>query len=253
MQHCVTFPCQNTMKKILLLTLTVFVFAFSKGQSKNSIELNIFSRFDNHADYTTRFLSRASTNRTQLTGMSHGLNINYSKHLLNKMKLTFGLGYYQLRIDEIRQATNFGNYADSRVIDYHHPSGIKPVFYTDHYHYNNLTLSAGLGYEKPLCKNTDISISGEINYLYNYSQYYHVTWGDGIDYRENNKRVLGFNANLGIGVIEKLNSRYYISPKLLIGIYQKLNSDPVFGEDPNLKMVKWVSGAGISFSVGKYF
>ena len=45
------------------------------------------------------------------------------------------------------------------------------------------------------------------------------------------------------------NDKFYISPKIIIPVYQQLRGDQVFGEANKLKMVKWFHGIGLSLSV----
>jgi hypothetical protein len=250
MQHCVTFPCQNTMKKILLLTLTVLAFAFAKGQRTNALELNSFSRYDFHAAYTTRYFERSYTDPIKLYGQSHGTDLAFVKSF-GKIKLNAGVGYYLLGVDKLKVKTPFGT-SHTRTIDYHHPAGIKPLFNTNYYHYNNLNFSLGLQYVQTLEKSLSLNFGGAVNYLYTFSQKYHVTFDD-ITYRENNNRQLGFNVNAFVGLKEEFSKgKYYVNPKILVGIYQKLKGDPVFGEGPDMRLGKWMTGAGISVGVGKY-
>jgi len=237
----------------LFFIVTLLTTSFVHGQKTKSVELDIIGRYDKHADYTTRFGNRSYTNDTKLWGKSFGFNLNYF-HLINK-KLNFkaGLGYYNLGIDKIRQTTPFNLIATGRNIDYRHPSGIYPLFATSKYHYDNLSFTIGLASERHLLKKLDFTIGGDLYYLYSFSQLYHISY-DNIRYRTNIGRSLGFGANSYIGVVKKFNKdRNYISPKVIVPIYQQLHGDKVFGEDNGVKMDKWLNGIGFSVSLGKYF
>lgn len=234
---------------ITLLLLTTIAY----GQKSRSIELNLFSRYDKHADYTTRFFDRSYTNDTKLWGKSFGVNFNYV-HLINKQfNARIGIGYYNLGIDEIRQTTPFNLIAIGRNIDYSHPIGIEPLFGTKKYHYDNLNFVIGIDYVKPLRKRLDFVVGGDLTYLYSISQLYHIAY-DNIRHRTNKGRALGIAANTLIGVSHKFNKeKNYLSPKLIIPIYQQLRGDKIFGEDKSVKMDKWFNGAGLSITLGRYF
>lgn len=239
--------------KILLASIPIlFIPAPATSQHQKSIEVNVEWRHDKHADYTTRYFSRSYTNDTKLWGNSFGFNLNYNHPLKKNFKLKTGLGYYRLGIDKIRQATRFGTIATGRNIDYDHPSGIQPLFATQKYHYNNLAFLGGLIYGHKLSKKWNYNLGAEFRYLYSFSQLYHITYDD-IKYQTKNSRSLGFGINTSVGVSKNLfQGNYYISPRIIIPIYQNLNGDPELGEGPDVQMRKWFDGIGASFSIGKY-
>jgi len=91
-------------------------------------------------------------------------------------------------------------------------------------------------------------IGGDFNYLYTFSQLYNISYD--LKFRTNNGKTLGFGINSYLGVVRKLrNDKFYISPKIIIPVYQQLRGDQVFGEANKLKMVKWFHGIGLSLSV----
>ena len=109
-----------------------------------------------------------------------------------------------------------------------------------------------LPYEKPIAKKVDLLIGGDFNYLYTFSQMYHITY-DHIRHRTNNGRTLGFAANTSFGLLRRFQKdKYYVSPKIIVPIYQQLHGDEAFGEDQSVKMQKWFNGVGISLAIGKY-
>jgi hypothetical protein len=223
-----------------------------QGQKTKSIELDFIGRYDKHADYTTRFFDGSYTNDTKLWGKSFGVNFNYLHSIDKCVNLKAGIGYYNLRIDKIGQPTPFNTIAKGRSIGYQDPWGRLPSFATKKYHYNNLNLTVGVNYNKPVFKKMDFIIGGDLTYLYTFSQLYHITY-DNIKYRTNNGKTLGFAVNSFLGVSHKFNKdKNYISPKLFIPIYQQLYGDKVFGEDNSVRMTKWLNGIGMSVSIGKY-
>lgn len=240
------------MWKLLLITAPLLLSIVVYGQQNNSLELDIIGRYDKHADYTTRFGDRSYTNDIKLWGKSFGLSFNYNRSLYKHLKGKIGIGYYNLGIDKIRQTTPFNIIATGRNINYRHPSGILPLFATNKYHYDNLNFTLGLAYDKPIAKKVDLLIGGDFNYLYTFSQLYHITYDD-IRYRTNNGRTQGFAANTFFGLLRKFHTnKYYLNPKIVVPIYQQLWGDEAFGEDQSVKMQKWFNGVGISLAIGKY-
>jgi hypothetical protein len=240
------------MLRIILLMAAFSVTSFVKAQKRQSIEVDFHVRYDKHADFTTRFFARTFTNQIRLWGVSNGANVNFLQPLSKRVKLKIGIGYHKLVMDKVRQ-TNRGNLVSpSRIIEYVHSTGVKPVFSTDYYHYNNLAFTGGLSYEAPLNKLGNINAGAEINYLHTFSQLYNIDY-DNSTYRTRNSKGLGFGVNTYIGIIKRFrNDKYYFNPKIIVPVYQQLRGDQVFGEDTNLKMNKWFNGGGVSFTIGKY-
>lgn len=242
------------MLRVCFLIAALFGATVAYGQQQRAFELDLIGRYDKHADYTTRFFNRSYTNDTKLWGKSFGLNLNYVHAIDKHVNASIGAGYYHLGVDKIHQTTPFGIIASGRNIDYRHPSGIQPLFSTNKYHYDNLNCTIGIDYTKPLCNNMDLVIGGNFTYWYSFSQLYHISWGSNIRYRTNHGQSLGFAANMALGVSYRfLKSKNYVSPKLIVPVYQQLCGDSVFGEDNSVKMLKWLNGAGLSFAVGRYF
>jgi len=238
------------MTRILFFLPLSMMAVFANAQNKSSLELTILSRYDLHADYTSRYFSRSYTDGTKLYGMSYGLSANYTHSFARHVNLTFGIGYYRLGIDKVRQATPFTSEARARAINY--PSSIQILFGTDAYHYNNLTGNIGFTYEKPFTANTFFITGANMVYLYTFSQAYHITYYDNF-YKTHITRTLGWNANAFAGILQKLkNRKYYISPKLIMPVYQSLHGDAILGEDETVRMRKWFDGLGLAVSFGKY-
>lgn len=236
----------------LTCVLTFFIATQIPAQNVKSIEINIAGRYDKHADYTTRYFNRSYTDDTKLSGGSFGLNFNYIQPVYRNLKIKIGIGYYGLGIDKIRQTTPFNLTASGRNIEYRHPLGILPLFATTKYHYDNLDLAAGLIYKNKFLKEWYYTLSADFSYLYTFSQLYHITYDD-IKYKTNNAKTLGFQVNSFIGALKNIiHYKYYLSPKLIVPVYQRLNGDKKFGEDENVKMRKWFNGIGLEFSIGKY-
>jgi hypothetical protein len=238
----------------------LFIFLFSAfslaaiGQN-SSIELSFIMRYDKHADFTTRYGFRSFTDNIKLWGVSHGLQFNYLHPIVKGLKLSAGAAYYRLDIDKIEctASTKGAIPARGRTIDYTHPAGIEPLFSTDRYHYNNLALSVGISYERRLPDKTTLITGADYTYLHTFSQSYHMPGLRKKEYKTDDAKKLGFSANAYVGILKKNKSRkYYIAPKIIIPVYQQLAGNKVFFEDESVKMVKWMNGAGLSISMGRY-
>lgn len=241
------------MKKGIVICLTVFMASTAVGQSRKSVELSLYSRYDKHADYITRFGNRTFTDAIRLWGVNQGLQFHYLHPILKGVKAGAGIGYSKLGIDKVRATSPRASNASGRMIDYSFPSGIQPAVSTFNYHYDNLALSAALRYEQVLSKKLSLTAGADFNYFYTFAQRYRIRWGDGINYKTTNSKPLGVGVNASVGVLRKvLNDRYYINPGFILPLYQQLSGDRVFREDERIKMKKILHGAGLSVSVGKY-
>ena len=240
------------MLRLSFFLLTLFISLCSYGQSQKRAELEIFSRYDKHADYMARYGDRTYTNGMKLWGTSGGIQFNYLQPVTKNFHLILGAGYFRLGVDKIRSTTPWSDNVSSRTIDYNHPTGIQPVFHTNKYHYNNLALSVGLNYERRLSTKSTLTFGGDYTYLYTFSQVYRITYDQARD-KITDQRKLGFGLNLKGGILKKFaNNRFYINPKLIVPIFQQLNGDSVFREDTNLKIIRCFNGVGFSVSFGKF-
>jgi len=239
------------MLRSLFCIVFLFTGAVSNAQNKDRIELTLSGRYDRHADYTTRFFDRSYTNNTQLSGMSYGLAFTYVHPVRKQLQLSFGAGYYSLGIDRVHQSTPFGIIAKARSTNYTEDSTLV-LRSTGKYHYNNLMLSTGIVFENPSSTKLHIITGADCVYLYTFSQYYDLGHNHP-PYKTSNNKTLGLAVNAFAGVVRKFrNSRYYLSPKLIIPVYQSLNGDEVFGEDQSVHLSKWFNGIGLSVALGKY-
>lgn len=239
------------MFKVFFLFLLLLRSLTSIGQGKASIEVSLQSRYDKHADYITRFGYRSYTDGMKLWGRSQGLQFSYLHPLTKDIKLRVGAGYYLLKVDKIKRTSPWSDNVPNRTIDYNHPSGIQPVFHTNKYQYNNLSLAAGLIYEKAVAENLILQAGAAYNFLYTFSQKYRITY-DNTMYKTTKPKELGFGLNASLGVLKIIRDKYYFNPELLVPVYQQLKGDQVFRESKKVKMTKWLQGGGLSISVGRY-
>lgn len=239
------------MQKLRLLLLVNLTSITGFAQHKKSLELILLSRYDQHADYTTRYFDRVFTSDIKLYGYSHSAGVSCLQPVQKHFHLKLGVNYYRLAIDKIDQRTRLFGKTTNRSIDYDYPQG-RPLLATNKYHYNNIGITAGLQFDHRLAKQLTGLAGMNIQYLYTFSQLYHIAFRD-IRYKEDNDRYLGFGIDVYFGLSRRMkSSKYYLSPKLIISLYQQLNGDPALGEEQSVKMKKWLSGGGFSVSIGRY-
>ncbi len=89
-------------------------------------------------------------------------------------------------------------------------------------------------------------------YYYTFSQKYLIpTYQGNTYYQTNNNGSLGNGITVQSGFIKQME-KFYISPKIIVPVYQTLRTDRVFLEDTK-KFAKWFNGIGISVTIGKSF
>lgn len=239
------------MRKISLLSLSILFFAAASGQSKKSIEFALIGRYDKHADYVSNFAGRAYNDTNKLYGTSYGANITYRQKITENVSASLGVGYYRLRVDKIKGSMPFNmpGTRTARSIDY--DDGTTNLLYsTSKYHYNNLAVTLGLNKTIPLKERLSLDIGAEGIAYYSLSQRYRLFDGPN-HYSTNNTKPLEFGANATLGILKEYK-KFYISPALLVPIYQNLKGDKVFYEDRNMSISKWFNGIGLTLRIGKY-
>lgn len=234
--------------------LTIMHILFSlKGFAQSRLEVGLASIYNKHADYTSRYFNEYYTHDITLSGVSYGLNINYVKPIGKKFNATVGMGYYRLGIDKVTATSSRWGTFHARAIDYRFPSGIQPGVTTDKYFYNNLNFLLGFQYEIK-CQKLSYTVGSDINFHYSFSQQYHLRWGEGIKFKTSIQRPFGFGVNSYLGALKLIKqTEFYIHPKIVIPIFQRIKGDRVFGEDERITLDQWFGGFGLSVSFGKYF
>lgn len=240
------------MQRLLLLLFWGSFAQFGASQNQASLELLLYSRYEKHADYTSRYGDRSYTNSMQLWGMSYGFSMSYVFSVNGWFKLKAGVGYHQLGIDKVQSSSPWSADIPSRTIDYTHPAGIQPLFNTDQYQYDNFAGLVGFSVEHALNDKLALNFGADCTYYYTFSQRYRITY-DNTALKTKNARPLGFGSSAYFGLIQKIQqSQYYINPGVLIPVYQQLRGDSVFREN-DISMHKWFKGIGLYIALGKYF
>ena len=235
------------MKKLtVFLILSTIYFCTSAQNSKYSLEINPFMRYDKYNEF---FAWQNFTGKNTITpsGTSLGLNLNLKYQVLPTSNISLGLGYYRHTVSDIKRVNNLGA-GNSWLIGY--PSPLFILFYTDKYAYNTLTLNTGFERQFRLKKNYLITTGIDLNGLYTFSQYYHLTNNpDGSkDYRTKDSRFLGILAGLDIGLM-KSYKQFNIGPKIKMPVFSSLKTDEVLANDDGTNYRKnWFTGVGLGIS-----
>lgn len=236
------------MKAFLTIALLSLAKASIGQIPKNSIEFSIFGRYDKHAEYDSRYSNRTYINHTILKGMSHGDYILYKRRGIKDLFLRLGLGFYRLSVNNIRQTTPWRTIATARNINYNDGS-TRLLYSTTNYYYNTLQLSAGLEKEYRLKKNFNLTAGSDYLYYYTFSQRYNLP-DFGKEYKTHNNRTLGYGIIAQLGLVKYFRD-IYVSPKIIIPVFQSIKTDPVFLEGSQ-NLNKWFNGIGLSFTIGKF-
>jgi hypothetical protein len=187
-----------------------------------------------------------------LSGPSAALQIQFQYPITSAIRLGAGVGYGRLGINNIKSTSPWIPVVFGRAVNYRHPRGIEPLFHTHKYHYNNLNVSASISFEKELEKNAALNVGISFHYLHTTSQVYHIDYG-GIKFRNREDRKLGSALDSYVGVLMKFgNGRYFVNPKIISPIYQRLHGDELFREHESIRITKWFKGGGVSIALGKY-
>jgi len=239
------------MKILASILLILFCFCKTFGQSKKSIEISLISRYDRHGNYVSNFAGRAYNDTNKIYGFNYGVNGIFRYKLAKSYTVSFGIGYYQLRVDKIKGNLPFNasGIRTGRNIDY--DDGISNLLYsTEQYHYNNLAVTIGLDKIFLIKKDFKFDIGAEIIGYKALSQQYRLLSGSQF-YKTQNNKPLEFGVNINAGIIKEFK-RFYLQPSLLFPVYQNLKGDIVCFEDPNMNISKWFNGIGLAFKIGKY-
>src|SRR5688500_18456511 len=109
--------------RIRLFFISCFLSWWSYGFGQQQLEISLVTRYEQQAEYTSRFFNRYFTNDLTLSGLSQGIGVHYIRPVIKDVKFSLGIGLYQLGILKVRSIGRWGA-SDRRIIDYTHPIGI---------------------------------------------------------------------------------------------------------------------------------
>ena len=241
------------MKKITVFIILIAICLNSSAQqSKYSLEINPFMRYDRYKEFFSWETATGGENYISPRGTSFGLNLNIKNQINPASNIYLGLGYYKHTISNIKRTNNRGN-GNDRLIDF--PSPLFIFFYSDKYAYNTVTLNAGFERHFRFKKNYLITTGIDLNGLYTFSQYYHLTRNPGgsQDYRKKNAGFFGILAGFDIGLMKSYR-QFNIGPKLKIPVFSSLKTDATFpNETGTYSRNQWFSGIGLGVSFNYKF
>jgi hypothetical protein len=239
------------MKIIISMLLTLYCFSTTFGQTRKSIEISLLGRYDRHGNYVSNFAGRVYNDTNKIYGFSYGINGIYRHKISKSYTVSFGVGYYKLKVDKIKGNLPFNIPGTRTGRNINYDDGFTNLLYgTEQYHYNNLAITIGLDKIFVTKNNLKFDIGAEVIGYKTISQKYRLGRGSQF-YRTKNGKPLEFGANLTAGIIKEFK-KIYLQPSLIIPVYQNLKGDKVFYEDPDMNISKWFNGIGLCLKVGKY-
>lgn len=239
------------MTRLIILLITFTIGSSSFAQSKKSIEISLLGRPDKY-DYVSNFAGRAYNDTNCLHGFSYGINGIFRKNISKSSFLYLGIGYYRLTIDKVRgpMPFNIPGTRTSRNMNYRDPEQTALLYSTPQYHYNDIAFTLGLEKELQLKKDFKFDIAAEVIGYTTFSQRYRIGYSEKY-YTTHNSKPVEFGINLHAGFVKEYRS-FYLKPSVIVPIYQNLQGDKVFYEDPKMNVSEWFNGFGVSLKIGKY-
>lgn len=216
-------------------------------KSEYAIEINPYMRYDKYKEFFSFHNDYFGNHYVTPKGTSFGLNLNVKKQIKPVSTIYLGLGYYKLTISNIKYTTQRG-VGNARIINF--PSPLFIFFFSDKYAYQTVSLNAGYERYFKLKKNYLITTGIDLNGLYTYSQYYHLTRNPdgGVDYRKKNETFFGILAGFDIGLMKSFK-QLNIGPKIKLPVLASLKTDDTFAnEDGADHRNTWFSGVGLGVS-----
>jgi hypothetical protein len=225
----------------------MLIFPFSgKTQTKDNVEISLFSVYNMQGNYTTRYGDAIHTDHLKLYGTNRGFKIDYKRLLYGHTYLKAGMGYMDFAVDNLEDdPSNIFPTTHARLI--HYPRPIFIQYATTKYDYH--TLLYHLGIERQFAIKTGLYFFADLDYFYatSLSQKYYIpgipTW-----YQTANEKGFGNFVNLNVGIRVKMQN-FSLIPALVIPVYKSWKQDIVFYENPNSTINTWFNGIGISLSV----
>jgi hypothetical protein len=204
------------MKKFIFLFAFILFIHNTNAQNKrvNSIGITIPVIWNKSNGVYYRLGKRYEPNGKS---KSNGININFTRNVYKNFYAIGGVGYYKQRFNVIRpfdfeSLTNF-------------------LFSTKSYHYDNLQLLFGIGYNKKIKK--DLYFNTNISYqqFLSYTQKYYLKYGN-VDSSQINhfSKNIGKSININLGFEKNLNEKISIGLEIVSPIYIKWNDDKTFIE-----------------------
>lgn len=237
------------MKQLIaFLVLLPFHFFISAQQSKYSVELQPFFRYDKANEFLSWTTPTGGGNYVTPAGISYGINANALKQTGKNSNIIIGIGYLNYRISTIHTQNRRGS-GDDRLINY--PSPLFVQFYSDQYMYHTLSLNLGIEKQFAFGNKYLITTGLGLNGLYTFSQKYHLTTNPegSQNYRTNNSDLFGLLSGLEIGILREFK-KITIGPKIKLPVFTSIKTDATFpNENGSNYRNHWFNAFGLGTSI----
>lgn len=232
--------------------ITIFLLFLSNNilaQKENrQIEITPYIRKDWYPEFSYAYNS-IDTNHVNLQGISWGISVAYKVPIWKSFFLSIGSGYYSYAFNKMNNYTRRFGKNSERHIDYPPLRRLYIPFFTSKYWYN--CIAAKIGVEKffNFKKDWQVTIGGNIDNYFTYSQAYYITYNNPDNpitnpYKLKNKRFFGFSANVFVGASKRIG-RVKIGPSVIVPVFDVWMQDEAFPGEDNLKSRnKWFHGIG---------
>ena len=200
------------MTKSFLLTLLLISYLSAASQSikmKPSIGISIPVIW-NHSEAT--YYQLGNLKYTTGNAVSYGLNIDYSQPLYKGFYGKLGVGYFK---------QNFGI-----IRPFKYDSPVYLGYSTDSYQYDNIQLSAGIGYKWHISK---VTFNGSVIFNQYYSTRQKYINASPVPSQINHKSIsLGKMVNLEFGVERRISKKISVLTNIIFPVYTDWNKDEMF-------------------------
>lgn len=162
-----------------------------------------------------------------------------------------GVGYYKYSFNKLK---NFdvrfgGTQSNQRPLNYPHIT--RPVFYTNNYWYNTISILIGANKVIRLNNDYEINIGPNIINYFTYFQVYTVTSNGLSPYKSKDFRYYGFSANLNFTITKNI-SDYYIGTQIIAPFFDLHKKDLIFKENMHDSRSKLFRGVGAGIVIGRW-
>lgn len=211
------------MKIILPVLFSCFVMCRTSAQNSFTVSTPIIFSGVKVKDNWTPYSSPVYKEFLTGSALGYGLQVNYSFKafflgLGKGFNTDVGLGYFRQRFDMVRP--------------FNYTSPVQIIYYTDHYSYECVDLSAGLTYKKILSEKYFLKLGVKYNWLKSFQQNYKPTSNF---ISQSNSRSIDFGSLiiLSVKVNRRLSDKFSLGFATLAPIYTAWRNDKIFNDDPS--------------------
>jgi hypothetical protein len=225
------------MKSINLLTACTFLSLFVVAQKKAGPNQLGFSLpvIRNNTSITNDY---GLVRTFEGAALSYGLNLHYSRKIYKGLSLRSGIGYFRQKFG-VQRPFNYDDFTNL-------------LFYTKHYHYDNIHWLLGLGYEYRL--SSKYALTGDLTYngLYAYRGTFTPDFQGRKPQVVKNDFSFGRMVNIGLGLNRTLCRRFSVGAGILLPVYTQWRKDNIFWENDH-DFYASISNIGMNISFNHHF